>query len=376
MAASLPRIGISAIGIHEPSWVLHNDWFHGILPTKFVQHTGIESRRVSWDDEVTMAVRAVEDLCRQSGCRLHDCAGLVFTASSLMPASVGRKYLGEEHARRAGLGHAAGQFRKRLGLPAVPVVAINWGCSGYPKALATVRRRLLKAVPLRRSQFLLAVTVNRTSKILDYACRQTAGLFGDFAQATLLARCDSRRYPVHFELLLAAAETCPAEGVFFDYHPRENVLVPTIEGGRRAAPQRLVFSLNGMGIGDAAPRAMAAVAEKALRAARIDPKRIRFVIPHQAGAGIVRLAAMRLAELGIRGEVINGLTRDVANISSSSVPYAIKREWDRLRGIILCPTAGVGNPGDRSVTQGCLILKTTRAHRLAVARRAALRRAS
>ena len=75
---SLPRIGISAIGIYEPPWVLGNDWFGDTLPPKFLKHTGIESRRVLTEDEVAMAVGAVENLQRDSGLRLADCVGAVF----------------------------------------------------------------------------------------------------------------------------------------------------------------------------------------------------------------------------------------------------------------------------------------------------------
>ena len=373
MAAYMPGIDISAIGLYEPPWILPNEWFGDTLPSKFVQHTGIESRRVSVDDEVTMAARAVENLQRETGCRLRDCAGVVFAASSLLSPPIGKRYRGEGCVWAEQLGCATRRFVKRLGIAGASVAAINWGCSGYAKALAVARRR---AAGLKKGQFILAVTVNRTSKIIDYSCRQTAGLFGDFAQATLLVRSDSDKYPVHFELLSAGAETEPVDGVFFDFHVRENVPVPTADSGRRCVPARLVFSLNGMGIGDAASRAMATVAEKALRAARIDPGKVRFVIPHQAGTGIVRLAAERLKMIGVRGELINGLTRQLGNISSSSVPQAIRSEWDRLDGIILCPTAGVGNPGDATVTRGCVILETTQTHRLAVAVDRGLGRAS
>ncbi len=371
-----PGIGIAAIGVHEPPWILRNDWFEDVLPAKFVKHTGIESRRISMEDEVAMAVRAVVNLKRASGLRLGDCAGVVFVASSLMPDSVAQKYRLTGGVKAERLRSAAQQFLARMGLASTRMVAINWGCSGYSKALAVAQHRLLPTLELERNQFILVVTVNRTSEIVDYGCRQTAGLFGDFAQATLFARSDSQLYPVHFDLLLAMAETCPADGVYFDFHVREDVPVPTAEGGRTTASQRLVFSLNGMGIADAAPRAMAAIAEKALRDAGISPKEVNFVVPHQAGSGIVRLTAMQLDGIGVGGTVINGLTRDVANISSSSVPYAVLREWDRLDGIVLCPTAGVGNPGDATVTRGCVILRATPIHHLRVAASNDLRRAS
>ena len=55
-----PATGISAIAAYEPPWKLDNDWFSEILPRKFVQHTGILSRRISTEDEVAMGIRAVE----------------------------------------------------------------------------------------------------------------------------------------------------------------------------------------------------------------------------------------------------------------------------------------------------------------------------
>jgi len=96
---------------------------------------------------------------------------------------------------------------------------------------------------------------------------------------------DSEKYPVHFDLVFAGAGMQAAEGVFFDYHLRENVVMPTPEGGRSFASQRLVFSLNGLGIADAAPRAMASATAKALRGERIQPEEVQFLVPHQAGTG-------------------------------------------------------------------------------------------
>ena len=161
-------------------------------------------------------------------------------------------------------------------------------------------------------------------------------------------------------LVYAGAERRPADGVFFDFQMRENVVVPRPDGGRAVEPRRLVFSMDMMGLGDGAPRAMAAAAAKALAAADIDPADVDFVVPHQAGTSVVALAAMKLEELGVRAEVINGLTREVGNISSSSVPYALTRNWGRLHGTIVCPTAAVGQPGSASLTQGCIILRATR----------------
>ena len=353
-------LGISAIAAYEPPWVLDNQWFNGTLSRKFVQHTGILSRRISLEDEATMGLRAVENLRRQADCDLRQCAAVVFAGSSLIHGDVARRYLSEEQARREDPQAVAREFVERLGIPSVRAFGINWGCSGYAKALEIASRFASRGPRLQREQFILVVTANRTSKITDYDCKATAPIFGDFAQATLLGGADSRRCPMELALVYAVAERQPAERAFFNFHLRENVAVPAPGGGRSVEPQRLVFSLDMMGLGDAAPRAMANAAAKALQAADIRPEEVDLVVPHQAGVSVIRLATLKLEELGIRGEVVNGLTKNVGNISSSSVPYALQQNWGRLHGTIICPTAAVGNPGHASLSQGCIILKATK----------------
>jgi hypothetical protein len=62
------------------------------------------------------------------------------------------------------------------------------------------------------------------------------------ATVTVLARTDSQKYPVHFAILAASAETRPADKVLFDFHCRENVMVPTPDGriAKMATPSRVI----------------------------------------------------------------------------------------------------------------------------------------
>ncbi len=372
-AAYSPGIGISAIGLYEPPWILSNEWFDGTLPSKFVQHTGIESRRVSLDDEVTMAARALRNLQRATGCRLRDCAGVVFAASSLLPSPIGKKYAGKDGAsgritrlRRSAVRQTAGRRRRQRGRDQLGLQRLCQSLGDRP--LPCGRSGKGTVHPGRDGQ-----SHEQDHRLLLPADGGTVRRL----RPGHAARAERQRpIPGAFCIVVGPRRTAPVNGVFFDFHMGENVPVPTAGGGRRCVSTRLVFSLNGMGVGDAASRAMAAVAEKALRAAGVDPAKVRFVVPHQAGTGIVRLAANRLEMIGVRGELVNGLTRRLGNISSSSVPQAVRSAWDRLDGIILCPTAGVGSPGAATVTQGCVILETTQTHRLAVAVERDLSRAS
>jgi 3-oxoacyl-[acyl-carrier-protein] synthase III len=355
-------LGISAIAVCEPPWVLENEWFGDSLPRKFVQHTGIRSRRISQIDEIAMAVRAVEALQREVDCDLEDCAALVFVSPSVVPAAVAAKLTGTPQACAERLGAMARDCAQRLGLSANCVVGINWFCSGYTKALSLVQHRILSRLALQPDQFVMVITASRISRITDYGCPITAPLFGDMATVTVLARIDSQKYPVHLALLAACAETRPADKVLFDFHCRQNVMIPAPNGSFSYDPRRLVFSLDGMGIGDAAPRAMADATCAILRESSIRPEDVRYVVPHQAGNGIVRLASMKFDEIGVHGEVVNGLTIEAGNVSSSSIPFALRTAWWTLDGTIACPSAGVGAPGQAKITQGCILLQATHLH--------------
>ena len=354
-------VGISAIATWQPPWVLGNDWFGDTIPRKFVHHTGIQSRPISEEDEVTMAVRAARSLQREVGCAWRNCAAVVFSSPSFIPPDVARQYLDKRHVLRERLSRGARRFARRLRLPECPARAVNWFCNGFAKGLS-IAQQLAVRVNLQQNQFILVINTNRISRITDFSCKQTAALFGDMATATLLARSDSPLFPPHFTLLHAAAEKQPADGAFFNFHLREHVLLPQRDGGRDYAPQRLVFSLDGMAVADVAPRAMSQAVAKALADAQISPADIRFVVPHQAGTGIVRLAAMKIEALGIPGEVINGMTSEVGNVSSCSIPYALKKNWNRLDGTIACPTAAVGDPGQPEMSSGCILLRATPLH--------------
>jgi 3-oxoacyl-[acyl-carrier-protein] synthase III len=357
-----PSLGISAIALHQPAWELENDWFGDTMPRKFAQHTGIEARAISLDDEVTMGLRAVRQLHRETGCSLADCRGLVFVSPSFIPASVARRHLEPAQAARERPSHAARHLVRELGLRRCRTIGLNWFCCGYSRALAMVRNRWAPKLALRRDEYVLVVAATRISRITDFGCRQTAGLFGDMASATLLAPAKSVRYPVHFAIVHAAAEKQPAERAAFDFLVRPRVRVPSPDGGTAHADSRLVYSLDGMAIAEIAPRAMSAAVAAALAAAGLSGSDVNFVVPHQAGSGIVRFTGMKLDELGIRGELVNGLTRRTGNVSACSIPHALKQTWKRLAGLIACPTAAVGSPGRPEVLQGCILLRATVLH--------------
>jgi 3-oxoacyl-[acyl-carrier-protein] synthase-3 len=357
-----PALGIAAVAIHQPPWELENDWFGDTMPRKFAHHTGIEARAISLDDEVTMGLHAVRQLQRETGCNLADCRGLVFVSPSFIPASVARRHLDPAQVASERPSRAARQLARAAGMRQCRTIGLNWFCCGYSRAFALVRRRWAPRLSLRPDEYLLVVAASRISRITDYGCRQTAGLFGDMASATMLAPTTSRRHPVHFAIVHADAEKQPAERPAFDFHVRPHVPFPAPGGGREHAAERLVYSLDGMAIAEIAPRAMSAAAAKALAEAGLSGADVNFVVPHQAGSGIVRFTGMKLDDYGIGGELVNGLTRRTGNVSACSIPHALRETWGRLAGLIACPTAAVGSPGRPEVLQGCILLRATAFH--------------
>jgi len=357
-----PHLGIAAIGLHQPPWELENIWFGESMPRKFAHHTGIEARGISLDDEMTMGMNAVRQLQRETGCNLADCRGLVFVSPSFIPPSIARRHLTPAEQARERPSRAALQLARGLGTRRCRTIGLNWFCCGYSRAFSLICRRWAPRLGLQRDEFLLVVAATRISRITDYSSPQTAGLFGDMASATLLAPATSRKYPVHFEIVHANAEKQPSERPTFDFQLRTRVPVPSPDGGTARVDDRLVYTLDGMAIAEIAPRAMSAATAQALADAGLSGGDVSFVLPHQAGSGIVRFTGMQLDGYGIRGELVNGLTRRTGNVSACSIPHALKDTWGRLRGLIACPTAAVGSPGRSEVLQGCILLRATPFH--------------
>lgn len=359
---NVPQLGISAVAIHRPTWQLNNGWFGETMPRKFARHTGIEARGISLVDEVTMGLAAVRTLQRETGCNLADCRGIMLVSPSFIPPSVAQRHLDPAAAASERPSRAARALIARLGLTRCRGVGINWFCCGYSRSIELVSRRWAPHLRLRRNEFVLVVVATRISRITDFSCGQTAGLFGDMASATLLTTPANRQHPMHFEILHAAAEKKPADRPAFDFHLAHNVPVPLPRGGRWLDAERLVYSLDGMAIAELAPRAMAAATASSLAAAGIKAGEVDYVVPHQAGTGIVRFTGMQLDTLGIGGELINGLAAQTGNVSACSVPHALRETWPRLHGVVACPTAAVGSPGRPEVLQGCILLRATPHH--------------
>jgi len=203
-------IGISAIATYEPPWVLANEWFGDTIPRKFVHHTGIESRCISLEDEITMAHRAV----RAFSARPPAISRTARRSSSSPPRSCRSPSLVSTLTvnvlSRSDCAAPPSNWSAAWAFPNAARPELNWFCSGVTAgAVAVACRRIIPRLRLAQDQYLLVVTASRISRITDYGCKQTAALFGDLATVTLLARSDNHKHPVHFDILHADAEKQP-----------------------------------------------------------------------------------------------------------------------------------------------------------------------
>ncbi|HKD38176.1 MAG TPA: hypothetical protein VKB78_15290 [Pirellulales bacterium] len=430
--------GIAAIAVYDPSedeLTLPNAWFEsrGIIGRKFVAHTGILSRGISFLAEQEMALRATENLKLQTGFDANDCAGLVLSSSSLVPSdqpdwrldclrALGRWEdlhtriapatglppellrslewndefkdwqgvrrlaiqigLGEEQLRElehnylrdlGSLEDTAIAVAREISLPPTHVRGLNWGCSGYVRAWQTLEDELLPMSRATPEQFFLLVTVGRTSKFTDFGAADTGALFGDFATATLITH---RENPVHPpRLMLRHASTALAETrslspdaallgeALFDYERRTDVLAPTPGGGDRRVPERLCWTMDGVGVLYAAGPAMSGAVGRALDGLQAGVAEIEWLLGHQPGRKVMERAAGGLRQEGYRGQLPFDLTATTGNISCSSIPHALVTHWDQLDGLIACPAIGMYAPASRFMSQGCLVFETVAAPR-------------
>ncbi|HEY2147310.1 MAG TPA: hypothetical protein VGH32_05195 [Pirellulales bacterium] len=437
-ATAEPSYGIAGIAVYDPA--LHelnlpNDWFESreIVGRKFVAHTGITSRGISFLSEQEMALRAIENLKLQTGFDVSDCAGLILSSSSLVPSdqpdwrrdclrALGRwDELHERIAPATGLsqellrslewsddfkdwrgirrlalrigmseeqlGKLERSYLRELGsvedttaaiacelaLPSAQARGLNWGCSGYVRGWQALEDDLIRAARPTSEQFFLLVTVGRTSKFTDFAASDTGALFGDFATATLITHRENPLHPPR--LLLRHASTALAETrslstdaallgeALFDYERRTDVLTPTPDGGDERMPERLCWTMDGVGVMYAAGPAMAGAVDRALDGLHIDASGIEWLLGHQPGRKVMERAAGELRKQGYRGQLPLGLTATTGNISCSSIPHALASHWDQLDGLIACPAIGMYAPGSRFMSQGCLVFEAVAAPR-------------
>ena len=292
------NIGILALGTYAPERVMTNHDFEKILDTSdewIVSRTGIRERRLAAEGEFTshLAFKAVEDLIRRHGPSALDGVDLVIVATNtpdaLFPAT-------------------AALVQNRFGLNAGAYDLLA-GCPGWGYAVAQAHTMVQSGLARK----VLAIGSETLSKILDYTDRSTAVLFGDGAGAAIIGPVPKG---YGFKSFVLGADGSGGKELAL------RCIADKLPDG---SPLGRYTYMNGREVFKFAVRVMNTATLEAIEKAGLEPKDIKYLIPHQANARIIEAARERL---GLPPERVWVNLDRYGNTSTASIPIALQEALD------------------------------------------------
>lgn len=391
-------LALGESSVFTPECTLPSQWFidRQVFSERFIDATGIVSRHISSLDELEMAKKAVESLRNVSHFDASKCAAIVVASSSLSSRDKGlyelrtdeiQGALFEQWPRVSALAEALRhEINPRLKDDCA--IGINWGCNGFVRGVE-ILRDMHALEPLRDGQFYLLITANRLSSRVNFGS-PTSGLFGDSATATMITGFKDTAYDPKFLVHYAHAEPRGTEGVGFFMQENRAAVSFTADGevevSSRACIEMQKEVMGRYGIQFTQEVLEAALAELALPKVTVngiligpttdpvtdpltegtqqaDAKAPNTMISSQRKSILLGHATSLVA-----GKIEHNLRRsnndtqilrstaELGNTSSSAIVNELVRFPD-LTGLIACPVAGAGSPGEPHLGQGCLILE-------------------
>lgn len=288
---------IVATGSYVPEKILTNRDLEKQIDTTdqwIVERTGVRERRIAGKDEATsdLAFKAAESALKAAG-MAPDQLDLIVVATAtpdmFFPST-------------------ACIVQDKLKATRAAAFDLSAACSGFVYALSVGEQYIRSGT----YQNVLVIGAEVMSRLTDWTDRRTCVLFGDGAGAVLLAPSTSESGILSIHL--------HSDGSFWDL-----ICVP---GGAAAIPPSekvLAEHLNtikmkGNETFKVAVRSLEEVAWEAMRANKLSPSDISYLIPHQANLRILNAVAERL-EFPKEKVVVN-LDR-YGNTSAGSIPLAL-----------------------------------------------------
>jgi len=217
-------------------------------------------------------------------------------------------------------------LQQRLGLRPGAAFDLNAACSGWLYAVSMARGMIGQGI----ARNVLAVGVDVQSRLLDRKDHSTCFLFGDGAGAAIIS-ADSSGHKIAPAILAA-----DSHGLRFARRDEPGYIVAN--GSAKVDPW---IRMDGPAIFRMATDGFATVIERAAAAAGWQLDEIRYVVPHQANARILKAAAKR-CRLPFERFYLN--VDRVGNTSSASIPLALVEIEQSLASgdkLILC-SVGAG----------------------------------
>ena len=295
----MTKIGIRSIGIGVPEKILTNADLEKMVDTSdewIVSRTGIRERRVLGPGETLRPlVSAAAKTALQRGGLAPE--NVDFIISSTVMSDRFCPAQSYEIARDIGADRAF-------------AFDLNAACSGFIYGLAAAES-FLKTRDISAG---LVTTAEQMTTATDYTDRNACVLFGDGAAAVVVTKDDPNHRILYTELGGTPA-LC------------EEVIIGGVKTLLAGRMKDFWFRQSGGTIMKFAVRTIQDLYDRVPRKVGIDPKDVRYVIPHQANQRITDAAAKTLSG---KTEMISAVEK-YGNTSSASVGLALHDSWDRFR---------------------------------------------
>ena len=323
-----PEVVLRGVGGYLPKRVVTNaelvTRFPEISEQYVYQVTGIRQRHWAKDGEKPseMAFKASLEAIRHSGISTKEIGAIILSTTTpdvAMPST-------------------ACILQDRLSLRSIPAFDLNAACSGWLYAAAMAQGMICCGM----AHNVLTVGVDLQSRLLDESDRNAYFIFGDGAGAAI------------FSAAAGADEEHASANGNSGHRIREVILGADPSGlhlARRQNPGYLVTNgradvdpwirLDGPGLFRLATDSFTAMIRQALAKTGWNPEDIRWIIPHQANARILKAAAKRS---GVPFDRFYLNVDHVGNTSSASIPLALAEIQDDLQPgdkLVLC-SVGAG----------------------------------
>ncbi|MDR1435025.1 MAG: ketoacyl-ACP synthase III [Puniceicoccales bacterium] len=293
----MERVIIRGVGSYVPDCVLSNADLEGMVDTSnewIVSRTGIESRRICLDTEVTsdLGSRAAEKALENANISVCD-IDLILVATVTPDMQ---------------FPSTACIIQGKLGCTDIPCFDINAVCSGFVYALDVGRNFLINNSMMKN---ILVIGAEKMSSIVDWEDRSTCVLFGDGAGAVVLSRnTDTNSEASILDILVGA------DGHLSQLLYCQGFGVTASGEGER---ERFI-RMEGREVFKEAIKRMCAAVEDILLRNSLTIEDVACVIPHQANMRIISAISERIK---IPQEKIFSNLQHTGNTSAASIPIAM-----------------------------------------------------
>jgi 3-oxoacyl-[acyl-carrier-protein] synthase-3 len=289
--------GIIGTGKYIPGKVITNHDLEKMVDTSdewIIKRTGIKKRHILEDGipSYKMGIKAAELAISDAGINPEDIDLIITTTAA-------PDYLSPSMACL---------IQKGINAKNAAAFDLNAACTGFVYAMVVAQ----KFIESGYYRYVLIVSNEGLSRVVDWKSRNTCVLFGDAAGAVVLGKVD-RQFGIKESYLASFGDL------------GHNLTIPCCyisdeEKNKRSENMERTIWQDGSEVFTFAVRSMTDATRIILDKAGISVKDMDYLIPHQANLRIINGAAKRLE---ISDEQIGVILHETGNISSASIPVVL-----------------------------------------------------